>query len=109
MGLAASMGAFLLAGGEPGRRQALPNSRIMIHQPSGGMQGTAADIEIQAQEILKMRGRLDQTLAENTGRTLEEIREATDRDRWFMAAEAAEFGIIDSVIELAPRGSKKKA
>lgn len=100
-GLAASMGAFLLAGGEPGMRHALPNSEIMIHQPLGGAQGQATEIEIAAKHILQTKARLNKMLAENSGRSIEEIEANTDRDKWFLADEAAEFGLIDSVIEKA--------
>jgi ATP-dependent Clp protease protease subunit len=99
MGMAASMGAFLLAAGTKGKRSALPNSRIMIHQPSGGSQGTAADIEIQAKEILYARDRINHILAEHTGRPVEEIADDVDRDRFMSPVEAAEYGLIDHVIE----------
>jgi ATP-dependent Clp protease, protease subunit len=98
MGIAASMGSFLLAAGTKGKRYALPNSRIMLHQPSGGTQGTAADIEIQAQEILYIRERLNQIYADNTGQTLERINEDLDRDRFMSPTEAKEYGLIDHVI-----------
>jgi ATP-dependent Clp protease protease subunit len=97
-GLAASMGAFLLAAGEKGKRFSLPNSRIMIHQPLGGAQGQAADIEIQAREILYLRERLNAILAENTGRTIEQISKDTDRDNFMSADQAAEYGMIDKVL-----------
>jgi ATP-dependent Clp protease protease subunit len=97
-GMAASMGAFLLAAGTKGKRFSLPNSRIMIHQPSGGSQGQASDIEIQAREILYLRERLNQILAERTGKTTEEILRDTDRDRFMSGAEAAEYGLIDQVL-----------
>ena len=97
-GLAASMGAFLLAAGTKGKRFSLPNSRIMIHQPSGGAQGQATDIEIQAKEILYLRERLNGILAENTGRTIEEIRRDTERDNFMSADEAANYGMIDKVL-----------
>jgi ATP-dependent Clp protease protease subunit len=97
-GLAASMGAFLLASGAKGKRFSLPNSRIMIHQPLGGAQGQAADIEIQAREILYLRERLNQILAEKTGRTVEQIGRDTDRDNFMSAAQAAEYGMIDKVL-----------
>jgi len=97
-GLAASMGAFLLAAGAKGKRYSLPNSRIMIHQPLGGAQGQAADIEIQAREILYLRDRLNHILAEKTGRTVEQISKDTDRDNFMSAAEAAEYGMIDKVL-----------
>jgi ATP-dependent Clp protease, protease subunit len=99
MGLAASMGSLLLATGAAGKRSALPNSRIMIHQPSGGSQGTATDIEIQAKEILYARERLNQILAKHTGQTPERIAEDVDRDRFMSPAEAKEYGIIDLVVE----------
>ncbi|MDQ3555335.1 MAG: ATP-dependent Clp protease proteolytic subunit [Gemmatimonadota bacterium] len=98
MGLAASMGSFLLAAGTKGKRSALPNSRIMLHQPSGGSQGTAADIEIQAREILFIRERLNEIYAERTGQPLERIMEDLDRDRFMAPPEAREYGLIDHVI-----------
>ncbi|MEC5216241.1 ATP-dependent Clp protease protease subunit [Actimicrobium sp. GrIS 1.19] len=97
-GLAASMGAFLLAAGAKGKRFSLPNSRIMIHQPSGGAQGQATDIEIQAKEILYLRERLNGILAEKTGRTIEEIRRDTERDNFMSADEAQTYGMIDKVL-----------
>lgn len=99
MGMAASMGAFLLAAGTPGKRRALPNARIMIHQPSGSSYGTAADIEIQAKEILHSRERLNNILANHTGQPLEQIEEDVDRDRFMSPEEALEYGIIDQVVE----------
>jgi ATP-dependent Clp protease, protease subunit len=98
MGIAASMGSFLLAAGTKGKRYALPNSRIMLHQPSGGMQGTAADIDIQAKEILYLRERLNIIYSENTGQTPERINEDLDRDRFMSPDEAQEYGLIDHVI-----------
>ena len=98
MGMAASMGSFLLAAGMKGKRNALPHSRIMIHQPSGGAQGTASDIEIQAREILYLRSKLNSLYAEHTGQTLETIERDMDRDRFMSAAEAKEYGLIDNVI-----------
>lgn len=98
MGLAASMGSFLLAAGTKGMRSALPNSRIMLHQPSGGSQGTAADIEIQAKEILYVRERLNQIYAERTGQSVQRIMDDLDRDRFMSPDEAEEYGLIDSVI-----------
>jgi ATP-dependent Clp protease, protease subunit len=92
------MGSFLLAAGTKGKRYALPNSRIMLHQPSGGTQGTAADIEIQAKEILYIRERLNQIYAENTGQPIERINEDLDRDRFMSPPEAREYGLIDNVI-----------
>lgn len=99
MGMAASMGAFLLAAGTPGKRRALPNARIMIHQPSGGSYGTAADIEIQAKEILHARERLNKILANHTGQPVARIEEDVDRDRFMSPEEALEYGIIDHVVE----------
>jgi len=98
MGIGASMGAFLMAAGAKGKRFALPNSRIMIHQPSGGAQGQASDIEIQAREILKLRERLNVILAERTGQTLEKIRLDSERDFFMSADEAKDYGLIDQVI-----------
>ena len=102
MGMAASMGAFLLAAGAKGKRLALPNSRIMIHQPSGGAQGQATDIEIQAREILKLRESLNTILAERTGQTLEKIRLDSERDFFMSASEAKDYGLIDQVIDKRP-------
>jgi ATP-dependent Clp protease protease subunit len=99
MGMAASMGAFLLAAGAKGKRNALPNSRIMIHQPSGGAQGQATDIEIQAREILKLRESLNNILAERTGQSLDKIKADSERDFFMSAAEAQTYGLIDKVIE----------
>ncbi len=98
IGMAASMGAFLLAGGEKGKRFALPNAEIMIHQPSGGAQGQATDIEIAAKNILKVKEQLNRILAENTGKTYEEIVADTERDNFMSAEEAKEYGLIDAVI-----------
>ena len=99
MGLAASMGAFLLAGGTKGKRMALPNAEIMIHQPSGGAQGQATDIDIVAKQILKTKERLNTLLAQNTGQPLEVIARDTERDNYMTAQEALAYGLIDSVIE----------
>jgi ATP-dependent Clp protease protease subunit len=97
MGMAASMGAFLLAAGSPGKRAALPHSRIMIHQPSGGAQGTAADIEIVAREILYMRSKMNSLLSHHTGQSVETIERDVDRDRYMSAEEAMAYGLIDKV------------
>jgi ATP-dependent Clp protease protease subunit len=102
IGQAASMGSFLLAAGARGKRFALPNARIMIHQPSGGAQGQASDIEIQAREILALKARLNKIYAEHTGQPLEVIEEAVDRDRFMTPDEAREFGIIDEVVVSRP-------
>ncbi len=99
VGMAASMGAFLLAGGTKGKRQALPNSEIMIHQPSGGTQGQASEIQIAAEHILKIKKKLNKYLAENTGQSLETVERDTDRDNWMSAEEAVAYGLIDSVVE----------
>jgi ATP-dependent Clp protease protease subunit len=99
MGMAASMGAFLLAAGRKGKRSALPHARIMIHQPSGGAQGSAADIEIQAKEILYLRQKLNELFAMHTGQPLEMIERDIDRDRFMSADEAVGYGIIDKVIQ----------
>lgn len=99
VGMAASMGAFLLACGQPGKRFALPNSRVMIHQPSGGFQGTAADIEITAKEILKIREKLNMILAERTGQKADKIASDSDRDYWMGATEAKDYGIVDKVLD----------
>ena len=98
MGLAASMGAFLLAGGTKGKRLALPNSEIMIHQPSGGARGQASDIKIVADNIIKTRKRLNEMLAANTGRPLEDIERDTERDNFMTAEEAKAYGIIDEIV-----------
>ena len=98
LGQAASMGAFLLAGGAKGKRSALPNSRIMIHQPMGGTEGQAADIKIQAEEILRMKKQLNTILAKNTGQTLKKIETDTDRDNYLTSREAKKYGLIDSIL-----------
>jgi ATP-dependent Clp protease protease subunit len=98
VGQAASMGAVLLSAGTKGKRFALPNARVMIHQPSGGSEGTAADIDIQAREILKIRKTLNTILAENTGNTVEKIAHDTERDYFMSAQEALDYGIVDSII-----------
>ena len=102
IGQAASMGAFLLAGGQKGKRFALPNARVMIHQPSGGSRGQATDIEIQAREILKLRERLNGEFANNTGQPLERVERDMERDYFMSAAECKAYGMIDEVIERQP-------
>ncbi|NJK30832.1 MAG: ATP-dependent Clp protease proteolytic subunit [Acaryochloris sp. SU_5_25] len=102
VGLAASMGSFLLAAGSPGKRLALPHSRIMIHQPSGGTRGQASDIEIEAKEIIRVRRQLNEIYATRTGQTLEKIERDMDRDFFMSAQEAKEYGLIDQVIEERP-------
>jgi ATP-dependent Clp protease, protease subunit len=107
IGLAASMGAVLLAGGTKGKRSALPNSRIMIHQPWGGVQGTASDISIQAEEILKTKKRLNQILSQHCGQPLDRIEMDTDRDRYMSSEEAKAYGLIDAVFVKKERDAKK--
>jgi len=102
VGMAASAGSLLLMAGEKGKRYALPNSQVMIHQPSGGAQGQATDIEIQAREILKTRARLNQIYANHTGQTLEEIEKKMERDTYLSADEARDFGLIDHVVDKRP-------
>ena len=109
VGLAASMGAFLLAAGERGKRMSLPNSRIMIHQPLGGAQGQATDIEIQAREILYLKQRLNEALANNPGQPLEKIAEDTERDFFMSPQEAVDYGLIDQVIDRTSVGSRPMA
>jgi len=104
MGLAASMGAFLLSAGTKGKRMSLPNSRIMIHQPLGGAQGQATDIEIQAKEILYLKKYLNDRLADHTGQPIERIQEDTERDFFMSAEEATEYGLIDKIISRIPKG-----
>ncbi|RYY10389.1 MAG: ATP-dependent Clp protease proteolytic subunit [Cytophagaceae bacterium] len=98
-GLAASMGAFLLCGGAPGKRSALPHARVMIHQPSGGVQGPSSDIEITAREVVKLRQELYGIYAERTGKTYQQIHDDSDRDYWLRADEAKDYGLIDEVLE----------
>lgn len=107
VGQAASMGALLLAAGATGKRFALPHARVMIHQPLGGAEGQASDIEIQAREVLRIREQLNQILAQHTGQSLEKIAQDTDRDFFFSPAQALEYGLIDQVVE--NRGPKKDA
>ena len=102
IGQAASMGSLLLCAGEAGKRYALPNSRVMVHQPSGGAQGQASDIEIQAREILKIRERLNLIYVEHTGKSLDEIEKALDRDSYLSSEEAKAFGLIDEVVDNRP-------
>lgn len=104
VGIAMSMGALILAGGEKGKRNALPNSKIMIHQLSGGFQGPAADIEIQAKEALDLRKKLDEILAKHTGKSLKKVSTDTDRDYFMTVKEAKDYGIIDKVIEERKKG-----
>ena len=99
IGQASSMGSFLLAAGEKGKRYSLPNSRIMVHQPSAGFQGQATDIQIHAKEILSLKERLNNIYSKHTGKSLAEISEALERDNFMTASEAKEFGLIDSVVE----------
>ncbi|WP_018138786.1 MULTISPECIES: ATP-dependent Clp endopeptidase proteolytic subunit ClpP [unclassified Thioalkalivibrio] len=103
VGQAASMGAVLLAGGAPGKRYSLPHSRVMIHQPLGGFQGQASDIDIHAREILKIREELNRVLAHHTGQTVEQVEQDTDRDRFMTAVEAKDYGLVDNV--LSSRGA----
>jgi ATP-dependent Clp protease protease subunit len=109
MGMAASMGSLLLCAGAAGKRFALPNSRIMVHQPSGGAQGQAADIEIQAREILTLRTRLNEIYVRHTGRAMDEIERRLDRDSYMSAEEAKAFGIVDEVVEQRPLPADSKA
>ena len=98
-GVAMSMGSLLLAGGEPGKRLTLPNARILIHQPSGGFQGQATDIEIHAREVLDLRRRVDEIYARHTGQSIEQVHDDMDRDRFFTAEQALEYGLVDRIVE----------
>ena len=98
IGMAASMGAFLLSSGAKGKRIALPNAEIMIHQPAAGTQGKVTDMEIDVERFLKIKERMNRMLAENTGKTVEEIKRDTERDHWFSAEEAKDYGLVDQVI-----------
>ncbi len=109
VGQAASMGAVLLAAGTPGKRYSLPNARILIHQPWGGVQGQASDISIQAREILRLKDRINEILAHHTGKDVELIAKDTDRDFFMSAAEAKEYGLVDEVVKSKNEVSKKKA
>jgi ATP-dependent Clp protease, protease subunit len=109
IGQAASMGAFLLSAGEPGMRVALNNARIMIHQPSGGAQGMASDIEIQAKEILRIRHRMNELMAQYTGQPIEEIEKNVERDKFFSAMEAKTFGLVDEVFDKRPTPAEEGA
>ncbi|MEY8209223.1 MULTISPECIES: ATP-dependent Clp protease proteolytic subunit [Corynebacterium] len=105
MGLAASMGQFLLTAGAPGKRFALPHARIMMHQPSAGVGGTAADIAIQAEQFAQTKREMAQLIAEHTGQTFEQVTKDSDRDRWFTAQQALEYGMVDHVISAAQGGT----
>jgi len=109
IGQACSMGSLLLAAGQAGKRYSLPNSRIMVHQPSGGAQGQATDIEIQAKEILSLRKRLNEIYVKHTGKKIGQIEEALERDRFMAPEEAQVFGLIDHIVEKQPFGTEKKA
>ena len=109
IGQAASMGSMLLAAGTPGKRFALPNSRIMVHQPSGGAQGQASDIEIQAREIINLRRRLNEIYVRHTGQPLDVIESSVERDKFLTAEEAKQFGIVDEVVESRPRADGAEA
>ena len=109
IGQAASMGAFLLAAGEPGMRVALTNARIMIHQPSGGAQGQATDIEIQAKEILRIRHRMNELMAQYSGQKIETIENAVERDKFLSASEAKDFGLVDEVFDKRPMPAEEDA
>ena len=107
IGMAASMGAFLLAGGAKGKRMALPNAEIMIHQPLGGAQGQATEIEIAAKHIIRTKEKLNTLLAENTGKPYEQIAQDTERDNWLSAQEALDYGLIDSIVESRPKDKEE--
>jgi ATP-dependent Clp protease protease subunit len=107
VGIAMSMGSLLLAGGTAGKRAALPNSRILIHQPSGGFEGSSSDIEIQAREVLNLRRRIDEIYAGHTHQTIERVHEDMDRDRFFTATEAADYGLVDRVLEPRQNGAAR--
>jgi ATP-dependent Clp protease protease subunit len=108
IGMAASMGAFLLAGGAKGKRMILPNAEVMIHQPSGGTQGQATEIQIAAEHILRTKKKLNEILAANTGKPVEKVAEDTERDNWLTAEEALEYGLVDKIIEKRPDSDADK-
>jgi ATP-dependent Clp protease protease subunit len=112
VGFAASMGQFLLGAGTPGKRFALPNARIMMHQPSAGIQGTAADVEVQANNLKTIKRRVNELQADHTGQSVEQITKDSERDRWFSAEEAAAYGIVDHVVtslaDVRPAGVERK-
>ncbi len=107
VGMAASMGAVLLAGGEAGKRNLLPNARVMIHQPLGGVQGQASDIEIEAQEILRIKQLLSEILAEHSGKDVETVMEDSDRNKWLTSQEAKDYGLVDNIMENAKKKDKE--
>src|SRR4051812_40524783 len=105
VGIAMSMGSLILAGGAPGKRTSLPNSRILVHQPTGGFQGQASDIAIHAKETLELRKRMEEIYSEHTGRSVDEISDALERDRYFTPEQAKEYGLIDKVVQLRSNGN----
>jgi len=107
MGMAASMGQFLLSAGTPGKRYATPHARVMMHQPSGGIGGTASDIKIQAEQLLHIKKQMAELIAEHTGQNIDQIEKDSDRDRWFTAEEAKEYGFVDHVIRSATQAGPK--
>ena len=107
MGMAASMGQFLLSAGTPGKRYATPHARVMMHQPSGGIGGTASDIKIQAEQLLHIKKQMAELIADHTGQTVDQIETDSDRDRWFTAQEAKEYGFVDNVITKADMAGRK--
>ncbi|CCH80102.1 ATP-dependent Clp protease proteolytic subunit [Nostocoides japonicum T1-X7] len=109
MGMAASMGQFLLSAGTPGKRYATPHARVMMHQPSGGIGGTASDIKIQAEQLLHIKKQMAELIAQHTGQSLEQIEKDSDRDRWFTAEEAKEYGFVDHVITKATQTPGSRA